>query len=160
MPTVAPPADDPIATVAYESWMFIETTDLALNHWDDFPNIVVQHAIVEDAVLHARSLCEVIVSSSDPDSITLKKLFPDLDTNINKFKVLRELKKQLAIEYDQDKSPSYRELFNSRVMHPSILRGDYGQYGEPLRRLRPKIFAVVREIAALTGYPFSLPPMS
>jgi hypothetical protein len=54
-----PPPVDPLETVEYESWMFLSTADLALDHWNELPGDVVRHAIVEDAVLHARSLCEV-----------------------------------------------------------------------------------------------------
>lgn len=155
----APRADDPIEIVEYESWMFFETTRLVLDHWKEMPNVVIRHAVVEDAVLHARSLCEVIVSSAHKDTISLKVLFQDLKQNRERYKVLREARGQLEKEYDHQngKSYTYRKLFNERVMHPTILRGSYGLYEEPLRRLYPKIHAVIREIATLNGYPFRLP---
>jgi hypothetical protein len=34
-------------------------------------------------------------------------------------------------------------------MHPTIMRGEYGLYEEPLRRLHPRIIAVIDEIATL-----------
>jgi hypothetical protein len=36
-------------------------------------------AVVEDAVLHARSLYEVSIGSADKDPISLRHLFLDLD---------------------------------------------------------------------------------
>ena len=146
----APPVD-PLETVEYESWMFLATCDLALNHWNGLPNKVYQHAIVEDAVLHARSLCEVFVGPAKKDTITLKDLFPGLDQDAKKYKALREAKGMLEREYNQTngRTCTYRELFNTRVMHPTVLRGSYGLYEEPLRRLQPKILAVIREIESL-----------
>jgi hypothetical protein len=153
----APPVDNPLVTVEYESWMFFETTRLTLNHWKDFPNVVVRHAIVEDAVLHARSLCEVIFSEKD-DLISLRMLIPDYDETAEEFKILSDARGQLSKEYrGRGRKPTYEKLFQTRVMHPTVLRGEYGIYEEPLRRLAPKILAVVREIARLTKYPFRLP---
>ena len=149
---------DPLETVEYESWMFLSTAYLALEHWDDLPSDVVRHAIVEDAVLHARSLCEVFIGSAEKDTISLRHLFPDLDRNIERYKLLREARKKLIAEYDKSngKKQTYRELFNTRVMHPTVLRGGYGLYEKPLRDLRPKILVVIREIASLKKYPFRL----
>jgi hypothetical protein len=41
-------------------------------------------------------------------------------------------------------------------MHPTVLRGGYGLYEKPLRDLRTKVLAVVREIASLKNYQFRL----
>jgi hypothetical protein len=149
----APPVDDPIVTVVYESWMFFETARFALDHWDELPNVVIRHAVAEDAVLHARSLCEVILSPpKKKDIITLAKLFPDLETNAVKYVALIAHAKELKRAYE----PKYRMLFNSRVVHPTVLRGNYGLYEEPLRHLQPKILAVVCEIARLKDLSFQL----
>jgi len=149
---------DPLETVIYESWMFLETAQLALDHLDGLPSAVIQHAIVEDAVLHARSLCEVIVGPHKKDTISLRELFPDLKTDREKYKALMANRKLLEKEYTKEngKQCSYKDLFNTRVMHPTVLRGDGGLYAEPLRRLQPKILAVVREIARLKELSFQL----
>ena len=133
---------DALEIVEYESWMFRETADLVLDGWEP-PNEVLRNTVVENAVLHARSLCEIFVGPAKPDTITLKVLFSDLDRNRDRYVKLRDAKKKLKDAY------TYRTLFNTRVMHPTVLRGRYGLYEEPLRTLRPKILAVVREIAAL-----------
>ena len=153
-----PPPVDPLETLEYESWMFLATADLALDHWNELPSDVVRYAVVEDAVLHARSLCEVFIGPAEKDTISLRHLFPDLDENIEKYKLLRDARKKLAAEYDKSngKKHTYRELFNTRVMHPTVLRGNYGLYEKPLRDLRPKILAVVREMASLKNHPFRL----
>ncbi len=157
MPATASPVD-PIEIVEYESWMFFQTANLALNHLDEYPNIVIRNAIVENAVLHARSLCEVIISSGEDDLISLHKLFSDFNQNEEKYKALRAARKQLIKEYrGGGRNPSYEKVFNTRVMHPTVLRGNYGLYEEPLRRLQPKILAVVRKIAALAVCTFRIP---
>src|SRR5215467_13917464 len=65
------PIDDMVGTVEYESRMFLETSELALDHWAELPGKVVQHAVVEDAVLHARCLCEIFLGSGEEDTISL-----------------------------------------------------------------------------------------
>ena len=59
-----PPPVDPLETPEYESWMFLATADLARDHWNELPRDVVRYTVVEDAVLHARSLCEVSIGSA------------------------------------------------------------------------------------------------
>jgi hypothetical protein len=44
--------------------MFRATADLALGSWTEPPSDVVRNAVVEDALLHARSLCEIFVGIS------------------------------------------------------------------------------------------------
>src|SRR5205823_1202948 len=56
----------------------------------DLPTNVIRCAVVENAVLHARSLCEIFLCSGQEDSISLKRLFPDFDTNIEKYRTLRQ----------------------------------------------------------------------
>jgi hypothetical protein len=142
---------DPLATVAYESWMFHKSSDAALNHWQNLPSDVIRFAVVEDAILHARSLCEIFLCSGQEDTISLKRLFADIDTNIQKYKRLREEQKALRRECCQNngRSYNYEELFNTRIFHPTILRGHYGLYHEPLSRLRPQLLAMVDEMARL-----------
>jgi hypothetical protein len=140
-----------VGTVEYESRMFLETCELALDHWDELPGKVVQHAVVEDAVLHTRSLCEIFLGSGEEDTISLKRLFPDFDSNKEKYGTLRGLLKTLRKEYVQEngKPCSYKDLFNTRVLHPTVLRGKRGEYEEPLRRLRPKLSDIIKEVASL-----------
>jgi hypothetical protein len=146
----APPCD-PLRTVAYESWMFRETSDTVLHHRRDLPTDVIRFAIVEDAVLHARSLCELFLCLGGEDAISVKHLFPDLDRNIEKYAPLRNKTKRLRKEYRQHNGRpyDYETLFNTRVLHPTVFRGKYGLYREPLTRLRPQLLAIVDEIAAL-----------
>ena len=146
----APPCD-PLTTVAYESWMFRETSDAVLHHWRELPTDVIRFAIVEDAVLHARSLCEIFLRLGREDAISLKHLFPELDSNIEKYAPVRNKTKRLRKEYRQHNGRpyDYETLFNTRVLHPTVFRGEYGLYREPLTRLRPQLLAIVDEIAAL-----------
>jgi hypothetical protein len=147
----ASPADGMLGTVDYESRMFLETCGLALDNWDELGGKVVQHAIVEDAVLHARSLCEIFLGSGKEDTISLKRLFPDFDQNKEKYDTLRKLRTALDREYchENGRACSYEDLFNTRVLHPTDLRGNRGEYEEPLRRLRPKLLDIIREIGSL-----------
>jgi hypothetical protein len=95
---------DPLATVAYESWMFHKSSDAALNHWQNLPSDVIRFAVVEDAILHAGSLCEIFLCSGQEDTISLKRLFADIDTNIQKYKRLREEQKALRRECCQKRA--------------------------------------------------------
>jgi hypothetical protein len=88
-----PPPVDPLETLEYETWMFLATADLALDHWNELPSDVVRYAVVEDAVLHARSLCGMFIGSGEKDTISLRHLFPDLDKNKEKYKKLRDARK-------------------------------------------------------------------
>jgi hypothetical protein len=147
---LAPPCD-PLTTVAYESWMFQETSDAVLHHWQELPTDIIRYAVVEDAVLHARSLREIFLCLGQKDTISLKQLFPDLDTNIQRYLGLRDKAKAVRREYchNNGRTYNYETLFNTRVLHPTICRGEYGLYREPLSRLRPKLLAVIDEIAVL-----------
>ena len=142
---------DPMTTVAHESWMFRETSDAVLYHRRELPTDLIRYSSVEDAVLHARSLCEIFLCQGKHDTISLKHLIPGLDTSIEKSQPLREKTQALHREYRQHngRSYSYETLFNTRVLHPTVFRGEYGSYREPLSRLRPRLLTIVDEIAAL-----------
>lgn len=130
----APPCD-PLTTAAYESWMFRETSDAVLHRLGELPTDVIRFAIVEDAVLHVRSLCEIFLRLGRKDANA----------------PLRNKTRRLHKEYRQHNGRpyDYETLFNTRVLHPTVFRGKYGLYREPLTRLRPQLLAIVDEIAAL-----------
>ena len=51
---------EPLKTVEYEAGMwFFATVDIVLNHPELLKDRIFKNALLEDAVLHARSLCTV-----------------------------------------------------------------------------------------------------
>jgi hypothetical protein len=71
--------------------------------------------------------------------------------SVEKYQPLRERTIALYRNYRQQngRSYSYETLFNTKVLHPTVFRGEYGSYREPLSRLRPRLLTIVDEIAAL-----------
>jgi hypothetical protein len=144
----------PLETVGYEVGMFFETVDIVLNHPELLKDRIFTNALVEDAVLHARSLCSIFVGPKQyRNDFELTNLLPDFKTERGKYRVIRQLKKELDRVYNKG-NPRYRNLFNEFVMHPTNLRGSFGLYEKPLRDLEPILRKFVRELESFTG-PFS-----
>ncbi len=127
-------------TIAYEIKMFSRMLEI-LSDPDWLTEVALKNAIVEDAVLHARSLCEVFLDpGTRKDDIKLAELIREPANYVELSAAIAKLRKVY--------SPSYRDMFNKNVMHPTKLRGDGRDYSEPLKELAPAIGEVVGEIEA------------
>jgi hypothetical protein len=151
----SPPAPvAPLETVEYEVGMFFGTLEILRDRPEVLRELVLKNAVVEDAVLHARSLCGVFLDEPRDDDIGLSTLFSDLRTN-PLYTKLNGSVSRLRMIYGDSKTPgSHRHSFNKMVMHSTELRGAYGLYDKPLSDLEPVIREIVSEIESLKGVKF------
>jgi hypothetical protein len=146
---------EPLKTVAYEAGMFFGALEIIRHRSELLQELVLKNAVVENTVLHARSLCEVFLDKPRDKDIRLSKLFPDLRTNPSYTK-LNNLVSRLRKTYGKSGTVgSYRHSFNTMVMHTTEFRGAYGLYDKPLRELEPIIREIVSEIEFLKGVKFT-----
>jgi hypothetical protein len=134
----SPPAPvAPLETVEYEAGMFFGALEILRDRPELLAELVLKNAVVEDVVLHARSLCGVFLDEPRDDDIGLSTLFPDLRTNPGYTK-LSDSVSRLRTIYGESKTPgSHRHRFNKMVMHSTVIRGAYGLYDKPLSEIEP-----------------------
>lgn len=103
---------------------------------------IVNNALTESRVLHARNVCDILLSSksgSDNDDVRLKDLLPGFKSDHTK-----QLRKAY---FDGPKDERPHWIFNKMLAHPTTERYDRYDYGPALARLAPHITRLLEEIA-------------
>jgi hypothetical protein len=145
---------DLFETLGYEAAMFFGAMEVLRNQPEqpERPSeLLLRNVVVEDAVLHARQLCDLFAGSSKKDDITLQDLFPDFYTNHQKYASLRSMKKRLDRVYGNDVPNTYHWAFNKLVMHATKLRDGFGIYTKALNDLEKILRVVIDEVERLIG---------
>jgi len=143
-----PPAD-PLATIGYEVKMFFGVLDILRHDADRLDSRILWNAGVENAVLHARQLCQAFLNEgNDETDILLEGLIPDWESCDQ----LKDAVCRLKEAYGKKKDPaSARYAFNKGVMHATNVRGEWGEYGPHLKRLEPIIRKIIGHIESRKG---------
>jgi hypothetical protein len=143
---------DPLKTIEYEVGMLRRTLEIMRNERAQLDEKVLENAIVEDAVLHARQLClAFICEKTDPTDITLTDLIPDWEARPTLKAAVALLKKDFGTSKD---SASPRYAFNKGVMHATNIRGAWGAYGPHLETVEQTIREIIGYIESEKG-PFN-----
>jgi hypothetical protein len=144
--------------------MFFGTAEIVLDRerFDRLGLLILKNAVVEDAVLHARNLCDVFLDiRNKKDDIILSEQFEDYWDDTSKYWKLKDaisrLRKKYHEDHDGDGPSSYRAAFNKLVMHTTKQRGVYGVYNAALSDLLPLFREIVSEIKSLKEVRF--PPI-
>ncbi len=103
------------------------------------PPWAVRNAVTESALLHARQLAEILLSTGYPTDIKLTEIMPGFQPA-----GLAALESVYVTEKVND-------ILNKYVMHPSILRTHMYDYTPTLQRLGDRIEDVVCEIERRQG---------
>ncbi len=116
---------------------------------------LVQNALTESRVLHARQLCEIFLDlGGDVDNVRLEHLVSDWP-NRSECQHLIELRDELKRLYGRrDETDTPRWIFNKMMAHPTLERTDHYDYGKALERIAPTLRRMVDEIEAITGRTF------
>jgi hypothetical protein len=158
-----PTPSPPLEIVQYEAAMFFRACDVVLRGVLPLPEFALffRNAVVEDAVLHARSLCEVFLDETDENQggIRVWRLVEDKDWRAKpECKDLRDRIGDLKDKYNGvgrgGFSNSPRRAFNQMVMHSTIDRGPYYHYREPLSDIESAVRNVITELERLTQFHF------
>ena len=101
---------------------------------------LIQNAITESRVLHARQLCEIFIPAGDSrnDDICLGHLVPgwDIESSV-KYGRLRDLVQDLKRKYGYSRKPnSPCWVFNKKMAHATLERTDDYDYGPALPNRR------------------------
>ena len=135
--------------IAYEVWMYFGTrTRMKPPIIDDN---ILKNATVESAIVHARILCDIFRSQGG--DISLKKLFPDWESDSDRLKNLKSKVKDLRRAYgDGQTEGSPYQIFHQKALHadqakyPSFQGHDYA---DQFKVLDPVIRGVVDAIEAI-----------
>jgi hypothetical protein len=140
---------DALDTIEYEVGMFRRTLEILRKERSRLTEKVLENALVEDAVLHARQLCLAFIGDGlDPKTdITLADLVSDWEAR----GPLKDAVSRLKAAYGTNKdSASPRYAFNKGVMHATNIRGAWGAYGPHLGAVEPIIYEIVGHVESLT----------
>ncbi len=108
--------------------------------------LIVKNALTESRVLHARNLCDILLSrknSSDNDDVRLKDLLPGFRSNHTK-----QLNKAYHGTDDEANEERPPWIFNKMLAHPTTQRYEGWNYESALNRIAPHITKLLDEIAA------------
>ena len=117
---------------------------------------LLTNAVVESALLHARTLCAIFLNEGRKSSdIRLESLIDPDALDPQQRRVIDDAVRKLDAAYGEEsdqKSPRF--IINSMVMHPNYRRGDHGRYDDVVNQLLSPIRAVVTALEALVSKRF------
>jgi hypothetical protein len=110
---------------------------------------VVNNALTEGRVLHARQLCEIFLSrSTENDNVRLIHLVSESDQSQQLKKLVAELDEKYGNRRTEG-SPCW--VFNKMLIHPTTERSDGDDYQSALDAVKPILKLIVREIELKRG---------
>jgi hypothetical protein len=156
---ILPSGTDPWEIVGYEAGQF-RGTGAELSHPVRLSTQVLRNAVVESAVLHARILCDILLSRTNADDdIRLTELHLPGDVDPVSDKVDKKLLDQLAADYGNRRTPGTPCWeFNKMLAHPTTERSTSYDYSKALSTLGPTIDKSLSEIEKLRNVSF--PPIA
>jgi hypothetical protein len=140
-------------TIEYEVKMFHAAYECLINPVFTQVPRAWANAIEEDAVLHARILCEIFLDlGTEDNNIKLSELLsPGWSMEVEK------IKQELCKQYGNGKTKgSPRWTFNNMMAHPTFDRDRRYDYIPELKDLAPFIWKLIRKIESLRKIPFDL----
>lgn len=144
---------DPWVILGYESWMLersIEEKERLDRSIQDKERLqVLNNALTESAVLHARVLCELFANPEGKfaSDIVLSRLLPDWDWGQPKYDLLNGLLSELEEKYGQyhdAKSPYW--AFNKMLAHATMDRSSEHDYTAALDSVLPLLRQILAEL--------------
>lgn len=135
------PGKDPWFVASYE-------VDMHEKLSQDLKSIrLINNALTESRVLHARQLCEIILDiGGNQNNVRLEHLVPDW-TNRADCSRLIELRENLKTLYGaREDIGSPRWVFNKMMAHPTLERTDNYDYGKSFEMIGPKLREIIAEI--------------
>lgn len=139
--------------LSYESWMLErsihEKKQLKRSIQDEERLRVLNNALTESAVLHARILCELFANPEGKfaSDIVLSHLLPDWDWGQPKYNLLNGLLSELEEKYGQHhdaKSPYW--AFNKMLAHATMERSSAHDYTAALDSVLPLLRGILAEL--------------
>lgn len=117
----------------------------------------ISNALTESRVLHARELCDIVLSKEDRkgkdnDDILLKHLVPEDKWTEELNGLVSELRTKYGGRDDVGK-PCW--LFNKLMFHPTTKRSKSYDYTKALAVVEPLLDKIVREIERITKRPIA-----
>jgi hypothetical protein len=146
------PGKDPWLVASYEIDMHEQLSRVSVSAR------LIQNAITESRVLHARQLCEIFIPAWDPkpDDICLGHLVPGWnDEHTARFKRLRDLVEDLKRKFGRSgrrNSPCW--VFNKKMAHATLERTDDYDYKPALSMIDSALRPIIAEIESVAGRTF------
>jgi hypothetical protein len=146
-------SSDPWVILGYESWMLersIQEKERLDRSIQDKERLqVLNNALTESAVLHARVLCELFANPEGKfaSDIVLSRLLPDWDWGQPKYDLLNGLLSELEEKYGQyhdAKSPYW--AFNKMLAHATMDRSSEYDYTAALDSVLPLLRQILAEL--------------
>lgn len=146
-------SSNPWVILGYESWMLERTLhekqQLERTIQDEERRQVLNDALIESAVLHARSLCELFANPEgkfNSDS-GLSHLLPDWDWGMPKYEGLNGLLSELENKYGQHHdSRSLYWAFNKMLVYPAVGKSSQRDYTAALNAVLPLLRRILAEM--------------
>jgi hypothetical protein len=149
----AEPSETPLTVVRYAVDMLEALEPVQASSWE------ISNAVAESKVLHARELCDVVLSKRGPkgkdgdkDDILLKHLVPEDEWTEELNRLVKELRTKYGTRNDNEK-PCW--LFNKMMFHPTTKRSDSFDYTKALAIVQPLLDKIIREIEGITKRPIA-----
>jgi hypothetical protein len=140
--------NDPWVVISYELDMFMALGQpiLPANVPAEIM-MILQNAVVESRVLHARNLCDIFLSRTNRrDDITLKALLGGIPASLQ-----RKIDKLKAAYGEAGDPSSMCWTFNKMLVHSTTHRGSSYDYSSHLQALEPLIREVVEDVTILAN---------